>query len=114
MHYSGIALYVNTFGAEFKGSVSAIWCFFVICLVGGAIFYCLGDNSKTGIIYVSYILLSLGGICDITILLAEIGIINNKKKKYIMDIFLICIPVGALGLFYENVITFILQHNFNS
>lgn len=106
---SGIAIYIDTFGL--KLNITALSWLFIFSLIGGASFYCLGVRNLLGIVYVSYILLLLGCLSAVTIFLAEISLFDNEKKGTLWVFFLICTPIGAIGIYHQEILSFLVLKN---
>ena len=103
---SGITIYVNTFtnkikDVKAKNNLSGL---FISCLIGGALFYSLGRHSLDGFVYISYILLSLGGISAITSFLMVIQIFDVKDGFTLGTVSVICTLIGAAGVIILNYI----------
>lgn len=101
---SGIAIYIDTFVN--KANVTTLWWLFALCIIGGSIFYNWADKSSMGIIYSSYVLMLLGAASAITIFLSETGLFEHDEKTTLWVFFLICLPLGAIGISYETILIY--------
>lgn len=95
---SVFVIYLNSIGVKIKGSISAIWFFFVLCLIGGTTLYSIGTKSLLGLLYASYLLLLSGGISAITVFVAETGLAKVTSKATLWTLFLLCTLLGAISI----------------
>jgi hypothetical protein len=99
---SGIAIYIFSFSFIEDVKLTTISFLFILTLLTGTAIYCIGISDLEGIIYASSILLILGGISAMTILLSELQILACERKYILWILFLLGVPVGAIGFIAAN------------
>jgi hypothetical protein len=102
---SGLAIYVSTFTG--KKNLTALCWLFVSGLIGGSITYNLGKGTLNGIVYISYVLLSLGCISAVTLFLSEIRLFGINRRSILWILFLVCTPVGIIGIYQQEIVRII-------
>lgn len=101
---SGIAIYIDTFVN--KANTTTLWWLFALCIIGGTVFSIWADKSSMGIIYSSYVLVLLGAASAVTIFLSETGLFEHDEKTTLWVFFLVCMPLGAVGISFESSLIF--------